>query len=215
MKHGFLKGDYRSLILQPSPSFFVANSLVHIGEQATYRFDGYKQSIIEFLVKPENIDRVLRFEKNTSVDEYGTSFSDSNLFIIVSELSSGPTTPGGAVIESVRQAAGGLALGAITGTVAALGAVGHAVVAVYEIISGVDSVVSNHVDLRAKAADLASKKMYKNPVTRQLHHKMSSRIGVGLRGRVNASVERAYKVIDTGSTSITCGALAVLINERV
>ncbi len=214
MKHGFAHGDYRQTVLRPSPTFLHSGGIVHIGEAATYRFDGYKDSIIEFLVKPENIDRVLRFEKNTKKDEYGTEFSDSNLFILVSELISGPTTPGGAIVEGIRQAAGGLAVGAITSSIAALGAAGRTIITIYEIASGVDKVVSTHFDVKAKATALASKQMYKNKFTRQVHHKFHKRISVALRGRVNASLARAHKIIDTGGTSLTCGALAALVDAR-
>lgn len=209
MKHGYAGGDYRMTTMQESPAWKFGGP-IKIGEASTYIFRGYKESIIEFLLKPENIDRVLEFRKNTSKDEYGTEFSDSNLHVIFSNLVSGPTTPGGAIVESVRQAAGGIATGVITGTIAALGAGARTVVQIYEIASGANSMLN----IGTTITDLAGKQMYKNKLTRQIHHKFHSRIEVALQGRVSPSKVRAHKVIDTGGTAITCGALAVLISER-
>lgn len=215
MKHGFAKGDFRGTTLWPAPAFVMGGSgPVKIHEHQTYRLDGYKDSIVEFLVRPENIDREFRFVKNTSRDEYGTGFSDCNLHVVMlGALMSGPTTPAEMAVANVRSLAGALAGGVISDAVKALGDAGRMIVDIYDAASGTESVVRRHFNVGQRATSLASKKMYKNKLTRQIHHQFHDRIGIALQGRVDPTTERNRKVIDTGGTAITGGALAALIDE--
>jgi len=205
MKFGFLDESIKGNPITPTAAGLIGHSKtsstpIKIKESQTYAFVGYKESIIEHLLKPENMRREYQFHKNTSKDEYGTEFKDCDLHLLITELTERPTTPGGAICEAVRSAAGGLAVGAVGGMVAAVGAVGNVLVTIYELASGANSIASSlGFDIRQRASQLAATKMYKSRITRQIHHTVNNKIRVALQGRVSPSKARCHKIIGVGS----------------
>ena len=181
----------------------------HVLGQSTYRFEGYKSSILKFLLS--NRWRLARFiaAKNkgfTSDDEYGTLASgqvSGSIWVSGSEVGQSAND---VIVDTIR----GAAMGAVGGL--GSGAILQGFNTGMDAISAMQT-VNDVAGISDKLTDMSGDIKKPNKVMSFMDHRFNKRIIIDVSLHMSQGHSKfSSKRIDTGLEELNCSQLAAIVS---